>query len=157
MIVSMIVAMSENRVIGKDGGLPWHLPEDLKRFKKITMGHPIIMGRKTYESIGRALPGRRNIVISRNSNLQIDGVETTSSLGEALDLVKSEKEVFIIGGAQIYEASLSQADRIYLTEVHQQIHGDAYFPEINSSQFQEVSRESHGEAGYDYVLLEKNA
>ena len=135
MIISLLVAISENNVIGKDNKLPWHLPEDLKYFKNTTWAMPVIMGRKTFESIGKPLTGRTNIVITRNKNWNRDGVKTVHDLdqarkiGEDLDV----KEVFIIGGAEIFNTSLSQADRIYLTRIHQNFEGDAFFPAINNS------------------------
>jgi dihydrofolate reductase len=149
MILSSIVAMSENRVIGANNQLPWHLPEDLKYFKRITMGHPIIMGRKTYESIGRPLPGRVNIVVTRQANWCAEGVVVTHSVDEALQVaarqVASEgvDEVFMIGGEELFRQSLHKMDRIYLTQVHAHIEGDAYFPEFDRSQWEEVERIDH--------------
>ncbi|RZL54772.1 MAG: dihydrofolate reductase, partial [Pedobacter sp.] len=113
--VSIVVAVSENNAIGKDNQLLWHLPADLKHFKEITTGHPIIMGRKTYDSIGRPLPNRRNIVITRTTNLSIENVEVVNTLEEAISLCKDEKEIFIIGGAEIYKHALPLTNRIYLT------------------------------------------
>lgn len=126
--VTIIVAMAKNRVIGKDNKLPWHISEDLKRFKALTMGHPIIMGRKTFDSIGRPLPGRRNIVISRNPALKLPGAEVANSLEDALARCTTEAEVFVIGGQQIYAQALKQADRIEMTEVECEVEGDAHFP-----------------------------
>ena len=153
--VVLIVAMARNRVIGKDGALPWRLPEDLKRFRSLTMGHPIVMGRKTYDSIGRALPGRRNIVISRQPDLAIEGVETAASLAEALAMTSGADEVFVIGGQQIYQAALPIADRIELTQIDTDFEGDVLFPEIDPAQWRE-SRQQPGQAsgnGFDYRFV----
>lgn len=158
MIVSVIVAISKNRVIGAKNQIPWHIPDDLKRFKSITAGKPVIMGRKTYDSIGRLLPGRKNIIITRQKGLSIPGAVIVGSLTKAFDVVKSEPEVFIIGGAEIYNQSINLADKIYLTIVHTVIEdGEAFFPEINKNDFKEVSRESKETSGYlvDYINLEK--
>jgi dihydrofolate reductase len=156
MQVSAIVAMSKNRVIGRENQLPWRLPEDLKRFKKITMNHPIIMGRKTFESIGRVLPGRANIIISRNSHFQAPGAKVVGSLEDALSLCKNEKEVFIIGGAEIYKLAMSRIQRIYLTLVHQEIQGDAFFPAIDPGCFKETSREDFQEPfSHSYLVLDR--
>ena len=123
--------MSSNRVIGVNNTLPWHLSEDLKHFKSLTTGHTIIMGRKTYESIGRPLPNRRNIVISRNSNTSYEGVEVVHSLEDAFSISTNDKEVFVIGGSNIYEQALSFVDQLYITEIKKSFLGDAFFPEIN--------------------------
>jgi len=128
MKISCIVAMSENHVIGRDGRLPWHLPDDLKRFKALTTGHTILMGRKTYESIGRPLPDRRNIVLSRNPAFKADGVTTARSLQAALEVAGKEGEVFIIGGEALFGRALEIADTIHLTLVHAEIEGDVRFP-----------------------------
>ena len=151
--------MARNRVIGKSGALPWRLPADLKRFRALTMGHPIIMGRKTFDSIGRALPGRRNIVISRNVQLTIDGVETTPSLQSALDLVAGSEQVFVIGGEQIYRAALEVADRIEFTLIDKDFEGDALFPEIDKAGWTESHSESHQDPdsglNYKFVRLDR--
>ena len=136
--VSLIVAMGTSRVIGNEGEIPWNLPADLAYFKKITMGQPIVMGRKTYESIGRPLPGRRNIVLSRTQSL-IPGVELFSSVKEVIEAF-SEEEIFIIGGGQIYETFLSCVETIYLTEVAGDFQGDAFFPELDLKEWEEISR-----------------
>ncbi|NIO40974.1 MAG: hypothetical protein GTO41_12820 [Burkholderiales bacterium] len=153
--------MARNRVIGKDGALPWHLPEDLKRFRRLTMGHPIIMGRKTYDSIGRALPGRRNIVISRNPDLAIAGVDTVTSLEAALQVAGDAKDVFIIGGQQIYRAALSLADRIELTLIGQDFDGDVLFPEIDTKEWREGQRDAAERSAsglqYEFIRLERKA
>jgi dihydrofolate reductase len=138
-----IVAMSENRVIGKDNHLLWHLPADLKRFKDITMGSPILMGRKTHESIGRALPGRCNVVITHDVTFQASGCVVANSIETALQAVEYSNEVFVIGGAVLYEQMLPLVQRIYLTIVHHQFVGDAYFPEIQSDEWQETENVTH--------------
>jgi dihydrofolate reductase len=160
MIVSIVVAISENHAIGKDNKLLWHLPNDLKHFKAITSGHTIIMGRKTYESVGRPLPNRRNIVITRQ-NIAIDGCEVAGSIDGALALCADEAEVFIVGGAEIYKQSMQLTDRIYLTIVHQEFDGDSYFPEIDSSEWRETAHEDHepdikNMLPYSFIILEKN-
>ncbi|HUS40869.1 MAG TPA: dihydrofolate reductase [Pirellulales bacterium] len=139
--VSIIVAMSENRVIGRGGELPWHLSADLRRFKKITTGHSIIMGRKTYDSIGRPLPNRRSIVISRNRQYQPDGVEVVANFDRALKLCEGEQQVFVIGGSSIYELALPRADRLLVTLVHQSIEGDTLIPEYDDHDWQLVEDE----------------
>lgn len=141
--LSLVVAVSENNAIGKNNQLLWHLPADLKHFKQITSGHTIIMGRKTYDSIGKPLPNRRNIVITRQQNLQIEGVEVVGSLEEAVALCANENEVFVIGGAEIYKTALPLAQKIYLTTVHQSFEADAFFPEINPNEWTETEKESH--------------
>lgn len=143
MILSIIVAVAENSVIGKDNALIWHLSADLKRFKQLTMGNPILMGRKTYESIGRVLPGRRNVVISANESFMVPGGEVVRSVSEALELLKEEKEVFIIGGGSVYREMWPYADRVYLTLVHTAPEGDTKLPEINATDWEEVKREDH--------------
>lgn len=147
MRVSLIAAMAKNRVIGSKNQLPWHLPEDLKRFKALTLGHPILMGRKTFESIGKPLPGRENVVLSRQKDLQIEGVLVLGSLPQALDYFRKEnrKEIFIIGGAEIYRQALPLADRIYLTEIDQSFEGDAFFPDFSQQTFHEIESESRRE------------
>lgn len=143
MELSVIVAIAKNHAIGKDNQLLWHISEDLKRFKTITMGAPILMGRKTYESIGRPLPGRRNIVISLNCDLKISGCECVTSIDEAITSCKNEKEVFVIGGGEIYKQTLSLADKLYLTVVDYEYDADTFFPQLDMSQWQEVSREDY--------------
>jgi dihydrofolate reductase len=141
MRVSLIAALAKNRVIGARGTLPWRLPEDLKRFKALTMGHPIIMGRKTFESIGRPLPGRQNIVVTRNAGFAAAGCTVVKSPEAALAACDGAEEAFIIGGAELYRAFLDTADRMLLTEIEQAVAGDAYFPEFDSSQWRETARE----------------
>lgn len=150
MRLSAIVAMSENRVIGRNNQLPWHLPADLSHFKKITLGNPIVMGRKTFLSIGRPLPGRRNIVISRDAQFQAAGCEIFHSPNEALTALNTSAEVFIIGGATLFQELLPKLQSLYLTIIHANITGDVYFPEIDVTQWQEIAREDH-------VADEKNA
>lgn len=143
MIISAVVAIAENNAIGKDNQLLWRLPADLKHFKEITSGHTVIMGRKTYDSVGKPLPNRRNIIITRNTGLEIAGTEVVASMEEALQLCSSEKEVYIIGGAQIYSSSLHITDKIYLTRVHQSFEADSFFPEIDPSLWIESDIEHH--------------
>jgi dihydrofolate reductase len=162
MLISIIVAVSENGVIGKDNQLIWRLPDDLKRFKNLTIGHPIIMGRKTYDSIGKPLPGRTSIVITRNADFVPDGVVVAHTLEEAIEKAKGTEtdETFIIGGGNIYEQSLDVSDKIYLTEVHAHIDGDTFF-EINRADWKEISRTPHAADdrhlyAFDFVDLIKN-
>ncbi|MBE9601776.1 dihydrofolate reductase [Pedobacter sp. MC2016-24] len=143
MIVSAVVAIAENYAIGKNNELLWYLPADLKHFKAVTSGHTVIMGRKTYESIGKPLPNRRNVVVTRKKDLLIPGVEITNGIDEALLLCSGEPEVFIIGGAEIYKSALERTDRIYLTTVHDSFEADAYFPEIDRDQWRETEIEKH--------------
>lgn len=156
MRVSIIAAVAENGVIGRDGGLPWRLPEDMKRFKALTMGKPIIMGRKTFESIGKALPGRPNIVITRARTFAAEGIHAAHGFKEALNtasaLAGEEGEIMVIGGAEIYKQALAFASRLYLTEVHQAAEGDVRFPEFERRRWRETSREKH--SGYDFVILD---
>jgi len=159
--VAIIVAVAENGVIGRDNALPWRLPGDLRHFKRITMGKPVIMGRKTWESIGRPLPGRTNIVISRNPAFAAEGAKVVTSLEEALALAgriaDRAGEAVVIGGAEIYRAALPQADRLYITEVHAEVEGDARLPAIDWNQWREASREYHaGEPDYSFVCYERD-
>ena len=158
MKVSIIVSMSLNRVIGKDGKLPWHLPEDLQWFKKKTLGHTIIMGRKTFESIGRVLPDRKNIIVSRRSNYRVQGAEVFHSIEDTLDKLRSrnENEVFIIGGEEIFRKALAYTDRIYLTLINREFIGDTIFPEIPDGEFEEVKSERHsGAIPFTFTTLER--
>jgi dihydrofolate reductase len=145
VIISLIVAMDEGRGIGIDGHLAWHLSADLKRFKSITMGHHLIMGRKTYDSIGRPLPGRTMIVVSRNPEFQAEGCLMAHSLEEALDLARQggESEVFIIGGGEIFAQALGLAERMYLTQVHATTEADVFFPEFDGDDWIEIKSEEH--------------
>lgn len=142
MIISMIAAMADNRIIGKDNQMPWHLPADFAWFKRCTLGKPVIMGRKTYESIGHPLPGRHNIVISRDASLVIEGVSIVSSIEEAIEVAGHVDEVMIIGGGSIYQACMPQANKLYLTFIELNIEGDTQFPEWGS-EWQEVHREMY--------------
>lgn len=161
MKLALICAMSENRVIGKDNGLPWHLSEDLKYFKRTTMGNCMIMGRNTWESIGRALPGRTSIVITGNAEYQAEGAEVVGSLQQAMELAESisketgSVEAFVIGGAVLYQSALPLADSLHLTRVHAQVEGDTYLHEFDESNWKEISREefTHDESNnYDYSI-----
>ncbi|MGI3096525.1 type 3 dihydrofolate reductase [Vibrio diabolicus] len=149
MIISMIAAMADNRIIGKDNQMPWHLPADFAWFKRCTMGKPVVMGRKTYESIGRPLPGRLNIVISRDETLKIEGVTTVRSIEQALDVAGDVEEVMIIGGGAIYAACLPMANKLYVTHIEAAIDGDTQFPDWGE-QFKETYSET-------YQADEKNA
>ncbi|NNN79132.1 type 3 dihydrofolate reductase [Vibrio sp. 11-4(1)] len=149
MIISMIAAMAYNRIIGKDNQIPWHLPADFAWFKRCTMGKPVVMGRKTYESIGRPLPGRLNIVISRDETLKIEGVTTVTSIEQALDVAGDVEEVMIIGGGAIYAACLPMANKLYVTHIEAAIDGDTQFPDWGD-QFKETYSET-------YQADEKNA
>ena len=142
-MISIIVAASANNVIGAKGDLPWHLSDDLKRFKAVTMGKPIVMGRKTWESIGRALPGRQNIVITRRQSFVADGCDVVNSVDEALSAAGDVGEIVVIGGSQVYELFLPAAQRLYLTRVHADVEGDAFFPAIDEDEWQLVSEEMH--------------
>lgn len=160
MHISAIVAMSENRVIGKDNHLLWHLPADFKHFKEITMGKPIIMGRKTHQSIGRVLPGRCNVVISRDVNFQACGCVVANSIETALLSVEYSDEVFVIGGAMLYQELLPKTQRVYLTIVHHEFVGDAYFPELNPDEWRESERVMHPEDdknaySFSFVTLDR--
>lgn len=149
MKLSLIVAAAENRCIGVNNKLPWYLPEDLKYFKRVTMGKPVIMGRKTWESIGKPLPGRTNIVITSNKNYQAEGAEIVNSMSEAIELAEckagkdSVDELMVIGGEGIYCLCLSQCDRLYYTRVHAEVQGDAFFPELDWDEWELINTESY--------------
>ncbi len=166
--ISLVAAISENRVIGRDNALPWHIPEDLKRFKEITQGHPVIMGRKTYESIGRLLPNRTNIIITRDTSYKVDGAVVVHSLDEAIKVASSKyqvssmqenelrngnNEVYIIGGGQIFDQAIKIADKLYLTVVHTNIEGDVYFPDYSEFKKEVYRRESSNEI-YTYTFID---
>ncbi len=160
MVVALIAAVADNGVIGIDNRLPWHLPGDLQWFKRQTLGKPIVMGRRTFQSIGRPLPGRENIVVSRDPDFRATGCQVVGSLDEALEAASGAPEVMIIGGAELYRQTLPRAQRLYLTRVHANVEGDARFPEVDSSQWREVAREDHGADGrnpydYSFVILER--
>ncbi len=141
--ISMVCAMAKNRVIGKDNQMPWHLPADLKHFKSVTMSKPIVMGRKTYESIGRPLPGRQNVVISRNQGYSAEGCDVVDSIDSALELLNEQPEVMIIGGGFLYSQMLAQADHLYLTFIDLEVDGDTQFPEFEHLNLEQGSSESH--------------
>ena len=165
--VSLVVAMARNRAIGRAGGLPWHISADLVRFKRITMGKAVIMGRKTFESIGRPLPGRHNIVITRDPDYQGAGISVAPDLtaalaaGAAFNAVSGEREIMVIGGGEIYRQALPLAERIYLSEVQAEPPGDAFFPELPEGVWHEVEREDHdgreatADHPYSFVVLER--
>ena len=156
-LVSIIVATDERGAIGRDGGLPWRLPDDLRRFKAMTMGKPIVMGRKTWDSIGKPLPGRHSIVITRQAGFGVPGVTVAASLDEALRAAGDVPEVCIIGGAEIYRLALPRADLIHLTRVHAVVDADTYFPELGAGEWDEVQVEQHAadeKHVYAYSCLE---
>lgn len=163
-LLSLLVATSSNRVIGKNNQLPWHLPEDLKHFKTLTMGHPIIMGRKTHESIGRILPGRTNIIVSRKKNYVATGAIVVNSIQGALtagcEVDTSNKEIFVIGGEEIFRQTLSLSQRIYLTEIQKAFEGDAFFPVLDSNEWHESKRVKHFSSDnthleYHFLILDR--
>ena len=141
MSLSIIVAMAKNRTIGANNTLPWRCPEDLKHFKALTMGHHMIMGRKTFDSIGKQLPGRTTVVVTRDKNLKIEGCLIAHSLPDAIKLCAGDEEAFIVGGADIYHQSLQLADTLYITEIQQNVEGDAHFPEFDRNLWQETARD----------------
>ena len=160
MRLSAIVAMSENQVIGKDNQLPWHLPADLAHFKKITMGKPILMGRKTFQSIGKVLPGRCNVIVTHDTAFQANGCVIANSIGTALAAVSYSDEAFVIGGALLFRQMLSRIQRLYLTLIHQDFEGDTFFPEINLSEWIEIQRIDHladekNRYAYSFITLDK--
>ncbi len=141
--LSIIVAVAHDGVIGINNTLPWHLPEDLKRFRALTMGHHIIMGRKTYDSLGRLLPGRTTVIVTRNENYKVEGALVAHSLEAAIALCEDDEEVFLIGGAELYQAGLKLAHKLYITEIELDVAGDAFFPKLVSTEWQETEREAH--------------
>ena len=156
-IISLIAAMAKNRIIGKDNQMPWHLPADLGHFKAVTLGKPIIMGRKTYESIGRPLPGRKNIVMSRDKDYKLEGCETVTSLENAIRLVQDVDEIMIIGGGFLYAECIPQADKLYLTFIDLEVEGDTQFPSFEHLNLTEVKREKHlqdEKNSYDYEFVD---
>jgi len=155
--LALIAALARNRAIGRDNAMPWRLPEDLQRFKRLTLGHVVIMGRKTFESIGSPLPGRDNIVITRARDWSPPGCAVVHSLDAALASVESRGEAFVIGGAQIYALAMPLAQRLYLTEIERDFGGDAFFPEYDHSAWREVSRERRtegGAEGFGYAFVD---
>lgn len=162
MKLTMVVAASDNHVIGREGSLPWHIPEDLRRFRQLTWGKPLLMGRRTFEAIGRPLPGRRNIVISRQAGLEIEGCDVVATVEEALERVAGDPEVMVVGGGEIYRALLPRADRIEMTRVHVDIEGDTFFPEVDTPAWRVVASEEHPAGagrpiGFTYETLERRA
>lgn len=160
MKISLIVAMDKQRLIGRQNQLPWRLPADLKYFKNVTLGKPVLMGRKTYESLGKPLPGRQNIIITHNTNFIAEGCEIAHSLEAAFDLCKDADEIMVIGGAQLYQAALPYAQRLYITWVHGDFKGDTFFPAWSPDEWNEISRESHDIDDknlfpYTFVILER--
>ncbi len=167
MTLSIIVAAARNGVIGRNNALPWHLPGDLRYFKRVTMGKPIVMGRKTFESIGRPLPGRTNVIISRDPQFAAEGVKVAGSLDQALALARDialidgVEELVVIGGEQIYREALPRTQRLYLTEVHADVEGDARLPDIRRKDWREISRERHRATDsnpydYSFIVLERS-
>jgi dihydrofolate reductase len=142
-LITLIVAVADNGVIGRENSLPWHLPEDLKRFKRLTMGKPMVMGRKTFESIGKPLPGRRNIVMTREPNYRREGVEVVHGTDEALAATAEASEIMVIGGAELFRPFLPHAGRVHLTRVHGAIDGDVMWPALDIRQWEVIERERH--------------
>lgn len=156
--LSTIVAIANKRVIGVNNTLPWHLPEDLKRFRALTMGHHIIMGRKTYESLGRLLPGRTTVIVTRNTHYKVEGALIANSLQEAIALCDGDDEAFLIGGAELYQDGLKLSNKLYITEISLAVEGDAYFPEYQLEEWVESSREAHTSAqglNFSYVTYNR--
>ena len=159
-MLSIIVALSENNVVGKDNGLPWKLSADLKRLKSLTMGHHIIMGRRTWESLGRPLPGRINVVITTDKNYKAEGGVVVHSLNEAIKISSHDNEAFIFGGGKIFKEALSMVNKIYMTRVHKNIDGDTYFPHLNVNDWKEMDRENFSadeknQFDYSFITLER--
>ncbi|MGB1922469.1 dihydrofolate reductase [uncultured Alcanivorax sp.] len=160
--LSLMVAKASNRVIGRNNKLPWYLPNDLKYFKQVTFGKPVIMGRKTWDSLGKPLPGRTNIVITRQTDFQAEGAKVVATLDEAVTLaenvafIEGQDEAVVMGGAEIYALALPKTDRLYLTEVHAEVDGDTWFPEYDTSEWKEIGREdfpAEGPNPYDYSFV----
>ncbi len=160
-MISLIAALTQNRVIGKNNDMPWYIPEDLKFFKKTTLGKPMIMGRKTFESLPGLLPKRRHIVVTRQTDLKLECAEQAHSLEEAIELAAQDnKEIMVIGGAQLYALALPMANRMYLTYIHADIEGDTFFPDFKQEEWQEISREdklSESGIAFSWVTLERFA
>jgi dihydrofolate reductase len=160
MTISIIAAIGENRELGFQGGIPWHLPADFKRFKELTMGHPVIMGQRTFESIGKPLPGRTNIVLTKNADFHADGCRVVTSLDEAFDVEKGSDEAFIIGGGQIYHLAMPVAQKLYLTKVHGKFEADTFFPEWSDTEWRLMGSEPHAKDeknafDYDFCVYER--
>jgi len=156
--LSLIVALAKNRVIGLNNTLPWHLPEDLKRFRQLTMGHHIIMGRKTYESLGRLLPGRHSVIVTRNRDYQVQGAIVVHSLEDAVKACGDDKEAFLIGGAELYQQALGLANKLYLTQIDAEFTGDAFFPELDLRQWQLLQQQAYtSEQGlpFQYITYQR--
>lgn len=152
--LSIIVAIAKNGAIGINNTLPWHLPEDLKRFKALTMGHHIVMGRKTYESLGRLLPGRTSVIVTRNQGYKVEGALVAHSLQDAIALCEDDDEVFLIGGAELYQDGLKLANKLYITEIALEVEGDAFFPDFSHQEWFETTRDAHVSAqglAFSYV------
>lgn len=160
-MISLIVAMDQNRVIGNNNKLPWHLPADLQYFKKVTMGHPIVMGRKTFESIGRVLPGRENVIVTRNQEFKAEGCVVLHDIAQIKMFADNhEEEVFVIGGAEIFKEILPFTDRLYITEIHETFEGDTFFPEIDENEWDEISSnpgsiDEKNRYAHDFIILQK--
>ena len=156
MIISIIAAMAENRVIGHNGIIPWDIPEDRRRFRELTLGHPAIMGRKTFEAIGHPLPGRRNIILTRQPGFRIEGCLVVNDLRSALDACAGSDEVFICGGGELYREALPFAEKIYLTIIHEDVEGDVSFPELPAGAFEETERRKFsGTPSCSFLILER--
>lgn len=162
-MIAIVVAVAENNVIGKDNQLIWHLPADLRFFKNLTMGHPIIMGRKTYESIGKPLPGRTTVIITRQQDFEAPGCIVVNSIDEAIAKAQTiDQDVYIIGGAEIYKQALAKTDTIYLTRVHHTFDGDTFFPELDGADWEVTSEEKHepdekNKYSYSFITLKQKA
>ncbi|MFD6207975.1 dihydrofolate reductase [Peribacillus sp. NPDC060253] len=160
-MISLIVAMDQNRVIGKNNQLPWHLPADLQYFKKVTMGHPIVMGRKTFESIGRVLPGRENVIVTRNQDFKAEGCVVLHDILQIKTYAdNSDQEVFVIGGAEIFKEILPVTDRLYITEIHETFEGDTFFPLINEKEWDKTTSiqgtmDDKNRYAHDFIILQK--
>jgi dihydrofolate reductase len=159
VIVALVAAVAANGVIGRDGGLPWRIPDDLRHFKAITLGKPVIMGRRTWQSIGRPLPGRRNIVVTRDAGFAADGAEVVASLDAALARAGDVAEAMVIGGGEIYTQALPRAGRLYLTEIHAEAEGDVHFPAIDRALWRETARDDRPADGdtpaFSFVVLQR--
>ena len=152
--LSLIVAIAKNRVIGVNNTLPWHLPEDLKRFRALTTGHHIIMGRKTYDSLGRLLPGRTTVIVTRNPDYKVDGAIVVNSLEAAIAACGDDNEAFLIGGAELYKDGLKLANKLYITEIDAEYEGDAFFPEFEINEWKAGERETHrAESGLSFSYI----
>jgi len=162
MRISIIAAMAANRVIGINNTLPWHLPEDLKRFKALTMNHHIIMGRNTYDSIGKPLPGRKTVIVTSNVDYAVPGCIAVNSLDAAMTVCHGDDEIFFVGGQKLYSYAMRKAERLYLTEIQREFEGDAFFPEFNKAEWAETAREIHHSGGsdgfeYHYVIYDRKS